>query len=382
MRILHICLSSFYIDNYNYQENALPRVNKEDGHKVRILASTESYLDNAHTGFLEPKEYVTEYGVPIKRLPYVKIGPHSLTIKFRKYPHVYEEIAAFAPDVILCHGLSFWSVLDVIRYKKDHPQVKLYADTHTDAGNSGTNWLSLHVLHLIFYRFLIQKALPYLEKYFYISEEGRLFSVRNYGVPEDIMEFYPLGGTLLPEEEYQVIRTKCRTELGLGKDELLLIHSGKLVSLKRTDELLRAFSSVPKLRARLVVIGSIPDEQKELLSPLMEADSRIIYLGWKAGEELQEYLCACDLYCQPGSESITAQNAICRNCPLLLYPHESYLKDYEWGNVFWVKSEADMVGVFRRLAENPAVLAPMEENSRRCAQKLLDYRILAARLYQ
>lgn len=161
MRILHLCLANFYVDGYNYQENVLPRINHADGHDVRILASTETFVDNVHLGYVEPREYVTEYGVPIKRIPYVKIGNSFITHKIRKYPHVYEEIAAFAPDVIMIHALSFWSLHDVIRYKRTHPKTKLYADTHTAAYNSGTNWLSLHVLHQIFYRHLVQMALPY-----------------------------------------------------------------------------------------------------------------------------------------------------------------------------------------------------------------------------
>ena len=83
MKILHLCLACFYIDNYTYQENILPRINHEDGHDVRILASTETYVDNAHLGYVEPAEYVTEYGVPIKRLPYVKAGNGFVTHKFR-----------------------------------------------------------------------------------------------------------------------------------------------------------------------------------------------------------------------------------------------------------------------------------------------------------
>lgn len=39
MKILHLCLACFYIDGYTYQENILPRINREDGHDVRILAS-------------------------------------------------------------------------------------------------------------------------------------------------------------------------------------------------------------------------------------------------------------------------------------------------------------------------------------------------------
>lgn len=382
MKILHLCLACFYIDNYTYQENILPRINHEDGHDVRILASTETYVDNAHLGYVEPAEYVTEYGVPIKRLPYVKAGNGFVTHKFRAYPHLYEEIAAFAPDVILSHDLSYWSVLDVIRYKKDHPAVKLYADTHTDYNNSGTNWLSLHVLHRIFYCYLTQKALPYLEQYFYISDECRQFSHEVYGIPNEKMEFYPLGGTLLSDGEYAAIRAKRRAELGLGENDRLYIHSGKLDALKRSDELLRAFSAVDDPHAVLAVIGSIPKEREAVLLPLIEADERIRYLGWKSGADLQEYLCAADLYCQPGSQSATMQNALCRYCPVMLYPHPSHTADYDRGEVLWVKTQADMEAVFRSLAAAPAQLAPLRENAERLARELLDYRKLAARLYQ
>lgn len=382
MKILHLCLACFYIDNYTYQENILPRINHEDGHDVRILASTETYVDNAHLGYVEPAEYVTEYGVPIKRLPYVKAGNGFVTHKFRAYPHLYEEIAAFAPDVIFSHDLSYWSVLDVIRYKKAHPAVKLYADTHTAYNNSGTNWLSLHILHRGLYRYLTKKAFPYLEKYFYISDECREFSHEVYDIPNEKMEFYPLGGTLLSDEEYAAVRAKRRTELGLVENDRLYIHSGKLDALKRSDELFRAFSAVDDPHAVLAVIGSIPEDRNSILLPLMEADKRIRYLGWRTGEELQEYLCAADLYCQPGSQSATMQNAVCRYCPVMLYPHPAHTADYDRGEVIWIKTQADMEMVFRSLAADPAQLKPLRENAEKLARELLDYRRLAARLYQ
>lgn len=381
MKILHLCLACFYIDNYTYQENILPRINHEDGHDVRILASTETYVDNAHLGYVEPAEYVTEYGVPIKRLPYVKAGNGFVTHKFRAYPHLYEEIAAFAPDVILSHDLSYWSVLDVIRYKKDHPTVKFYADTHTAYNNSGTNWLSLHILHRGLYRYLTKKAFPYLEKYFYISDECRQFSHEIYDIPNEKMAFYPLGGTLLSDEEYAAVRAKRRAELGLVENDRLYIHSGKLDALKRSDELLRAFSAVEDPHAVLAVIGSIPEDRNSILLPLMEADKRIRYLGWRTGEELQEYLCAADLYCQPGSQSATMQNAVCRYCPVMLYPHPAHTADYDRGEVIWIKTQADMEMVFRSLATDPARLKPLRENAKKIARELLDYRKLAARLY-
>lgn len=382
MKILHLCLANFYIDNYTYQENILSRINHEDGHDVRILASTETFVDNAHLGYVEPSEYVTEYGVPIKRLPYVKVGNSFSTHKFRAYPHLYEEIASFAPDVIFCHELQFWSIWDVIRYKKDHPAVKLYADTHADYYTSGTNWLSLHILHRIFYRRLVRAALPYLEKFFYTTVETRRFAVENYGMPEELMEFYPLGGILPAEEDYQAHRAARRAELGLQPDELLLVHAGKLEPQKKTDSLLRAFAAVPELRARLAVIGSIPEENKAALTALMDADPRVTYLGWKSGEELQEYLCAADLYCQPGKVSAIMQNAVCCRCPVMLYPHPDYVEGYDYGNILWEKNEEEMSQIFRQLASGKVDLPSLQSGSERCAEELLDYRTLAARLYR
>jgi hypothetical protein len=43
MKIVHMCLSCFYIDGYFYQENEIIRQNVDDGHDVVVIASTESY---------------------------------------------------------------------------------------------------------------------------------------------------------------------------------------------------------------------------------------------------------------------------------------------------------------------------------------------------
>lgn len=381
MKILHISLAGFYTENMTYQENILTQYNAKDGHETVIL-SVNFQWEEAQVVKTPVCDRVMEDGVRLIRLKYLNPDSHFTHQKIRRVKGLYPLLEQLAPDVILSHGLCYWSVLDVIRYKKNHPEIKLYADTHTAAYNSGTNWLSLHVLHRVFYRYLTQKALPYLEKYFYITELSRQFSIQNYGVPESLMEFYPLGGTLLTEEEYRAVRTRRRAELGLSENAPLLIHSGKLDALKRTDELLRAFAAVPELDARLAVIGSIPEDRKDLLNSLMEADKRVIYLGWKSGEELEEYLCACDLYCQPGSESATLQNAVCRGCPILSYPHEDYTTDLDYRNFIWVKTVEDMAAAFLRLEENPVLLDSLREGSWRCARELLDYRKLAARLYQ
>lgn len=323
-----------------------------------------------------------EGGIRLIRLPYCDPSPNYYRQKIRRVEGTYHTLEMLHPDVILIHGLQFWSVLDVIRYKKHHPAVKVYADTHADYYTSGTNWLSLHVLHRIFYRYLVQKALPYLERYFYTTNQCQKFSLENYGVPQELTEFYPLGGIQPTEEDYQAYRTARRAELGVKPNELLFLHAGKLEPQKKTDLLLRAFAAVPELKARLVIIGSIPEEMRSALLRQMEADTRVIYLGWKSGAELQEYLCAADLYCQPGKVSAIMQNAVCCRCPVLLHPHPDYVKDYDYGNILWTSTEEELITAFRKLAAGEIDLATMKQNTERCARELLDYRKLAARLYR
>lgn len=381
MKIAHIGLACFFTEGMTYQDNYLSHYNALDGNEVLYVSNAAKYENGAvvSTGYEDKR---LPDGVRLVRLPYVHVLNGFVSDKFRKVKGLYALLEDFSPDVILSHDLCYWSVRDVIRYKKAHPAVRLYADTHAAAYNSGTNWLSLHILHRAFYRYLVRMALPYLEKFFYIGIGEKEFAMEQYGVPESLMEFYPLGGTLLSDEDYAAIRAKRRAELGLDENDRLYIHSGKLDALKRTDELLRAFSAVDDPHAVLAVIGSIPEERKGVLLPLIEADRRIRYLGWKTGAELQEYLCAADLYCQPGSVSATMQNAICRNTPVMSYPHPAYTAALDRGQFFWVRNQADMEHAFTKIKADPDVLPPMSAAARRCAEELLDYRKLAARLYR
>lgn len=381
MRIVFLGFASSFTQGMSYQDNYLCKQTLADGHQVTYLSNPEKFVEGRMVE-TSPEDTVLNDGLHLIRLSYVNCGLRMVTKKVRCFRGVYSILNQEKPNVIFCHNTQYLPVLDVIRYKKAHPEVKIYADTHTDAKNSGTNWLSLHILHRVYYRWLTQKTIPYLEKYFYTTYERKLFSAENYGVPESLMEFYPLGGFIPTEEEYKSARERRRKELCVEPDEVLLVHSGKMDALKRTAELLQAFATVPEFKAKLAIIGSIQESQKETLAKLIEADSRVSYLGWKTADELLEYLCACDLYCEPGSQSATMQNAICCGCAAMLYPHEAYVKGFDYGNIQWVQTREDMVELFRAIARHNVDLDELSQNSWRCARDLLDYRKLAARLYQ
>ena len=80
MRVLHCCLAAFYIDDFGYQENILPKMHKLQGHKVAILASTENYINKTKKGYVNPSSYFTTEGIPITRIPYSNFIPSFLVM--------------------------------------------------------------------------------------------------------------------------------------------------------------------------------------------------------------------------------------------------------------------------------------------------------------
>ena len=71
MKIVHLCLGSFYPDNYSYQENLLPKFHKELGYDVEVIASTQSFDKYGKVCYLSTVgTYQNEYDIKVTRLPY------------------------------------------------------------------------------------------------------------------------------------------------------------------------------------------------------------------------------------------------------------------------------------------------------------------------
>lgn len=382
MRILHLMLSCFYIDDGNYQENILPLLNKEDGHDVKIIASTETFVQNNLLGYTEPRSYTTKDGIPIVRLPYkASIGGNFFSRKIRKYKDLYEQIKDFSPDIIFFHGSAAHAILTAAKYKKKHPNVKLFADSHEDYNNSARNFISKNVLHRHFYKRYLKKALPYIDKVFYITKETKNFLSEFYKVPDSKLDFLPLGGLISDEKVRSDVRKKVRKQLGLSNNDILCVHSGKMDKFKKTADIVNAFTRVPDSRLRLIIIGSMDTDVKAAVEAGINADKRIEYLGWKTKGELLSYLYAGDLYIQPGGQSVTMQNALCAGCTAALYPYESH-KFLLGDNVFYIENEADIENLLVRIVSDNSTLKNMKERSFTLAKNVLDYKKIVKKMYE
>ncbi len=381
MKIVFLGLASYYTPNMSYQDNCFNQVLLEQGHEVCYISNPEAY-SNGRLVDVEPGTFNYSDGLELIRVPYRRILTSTVTKKLRMFYGVDRIIREQKPDIIFCHDACFYPVLDVLRYKLQHPEVKLYVDMHTAYYNSARTWASLNILHKLYYKHFYKRLEPYVERFFYIGTDEERFAREVYKIHKAHMSFLPLGGFCPTEEEYSSLRASAREELSLNDNDILLVHTGKMDQKKKTESLLHAFSSCTVFPGKLVLIGSIPQEMRDVLIPYIESNPRILYLGWKRADELRRYLCACDLYIQPGSVSATMQNAICCRCPIIAFPHEGYLNSFDFGGVAWVRDEKDMKVFFREITAKPWILQKMSRSSELFGRERLDYHTLVRQFVQ
>ncbi|MCF3098779.1 glycosyltransferase [Aeromonas australiensis] len=379
MRVLHCCLSCFYIDGYTYQENMLVRQHVSAGHEVLVVASTETFGEDKQVTYVTPGDYIGTDGAKVVRLPYRRLLPHAVMTKLRMHPGVLGLITDFAPDVIMFHGACGWELLTASKYVRQHPDVKLYVDSHEDFNNSARGPLSMALLYKSFYVPIIRAVKKYVSKFLYITYETKRFCENVYRLDDSELEFFPLGGVVLDDEAYAQKRQAKRAELAVLNEQTLFFQSGKFDEKKKLLESLRTFSKVKAKNARFFIAGSFANSIKSQAEALIAADSRIRFLGWANSDQLLDLLCAADVYVQPGSQSATLQMSIAARCAVIIDnvpSHQDIFRD----NGFLVSDEKELYQALATCAENFEVLCEMSQRSFEFASQKLNYSVLAERL--
>lgn len=380
MKILHLCLSNFYIDGYGYQENMLVAEHVRAGHDVHVLASTETFGSVGKITYLPPGSYMGSDGAIVERLPYRFASIPLLARKVRAYMGLTKRLAEIAPEVIVFHGLCGYSLLEVARYVKKNPQTVLHADSHEDFNNSARTWMSKWVLHFLFYRTIFQLSLPAIRSVSCISKETELFVLNFYGCPAAKAQFLPLGGTVFSDDEYLQRRKAVRAEYQWGDDLRIFVQSGKFDSAKRLLDSLTAFSALPGQNLRLVLAGVFMDDVKDAAEEMVRKDPRIIKLGWLDTQGLTSLLIGADVYVQPGSQSATMQMAVCCRRPVIVadvISHRALIASNGW----LVGSNQSLYDALLSAAQlQQSELESMSVQSAQIAANILDYALQAEKL--
>ncbi|WP_289115748.1 hypothetical protein [uncultured Psychrobacter sp.] len=335
MKIVHLCLASFYIDDASYQENILPRYHKKAGYEVEIIASPDIFDKTGKLIIGEAsKEYYNEDNILVKRLKY-KI--EKTDKKLKRFHGLYESLIKSNPDIIFIHGCQFLDIFNVIKYLETSKKTRVFVDNHADFSNSASNLLSRYILHRVLWKTCAQAILPYTEKFYGVLPSRVDFLHKEYKIPKNKINLLVMGA----DDDYVTSSIEksrfVRDKFDISSDSFLIVTGGKIDSAK--VEVLDLMQSVNELCSdndvKLIVFGSVTPEILNDFNSLLS--SNVIHAGWITPESSYSYFAAADLVVFPGRHSVFWEQVVAQKKPLMvkLWPGTTHIDI--GGNVIFLK---------------------------------------------
>ena len=317
MKILHLCLGNFYIDNFSYQENMLPKFHKKMGMDVEIIANLMSFDKDGNPSSLNKGgSYINEYGIPVTRLNYKK---HIFSKRLRTFEGLYQALSKSGPDIIFIHNCQFIDIQQVAKYAKQKPHVKIYVDNHADFSNSARNFLSKNILHKIIWRYCAHQIEPYTTKFYGVLPARVDFLKDVYKLPHKKVELLVMGADddKVQEVKNPEIRHEIREKHNIDEDDFLIVTGGKIDNFKKQTLLLMdAVRRINRYNVKLIVFGSLIDELKDEINKLSDG-SKVQYIGWVNSDDCYKYFAASDLAVFPGRHSVLWEQAVGTGIPCI-----------------------------------------------------------------
>ena len=318
MKIVHLCLSCFYIDDYSYQENMLPKYHVLQGHDVTVIASLVSFNTKGQLYQL-PEESVktVKEGYKVIRVDYLKPF-YKLNRFIRRYNNTYKLLEAEKPDLIFLHDFSFMDITEVIKYVKKNNSVKVFADCHTDYINSAQTWISKNIFHHFIWRYYGKVLSKYATKFYGVTPLRCDFLRDAYKIDAKKIELLVMGvdDELLEKKNRNLIKRDYAIELGVDATDFIIVTGGKIDQKKNIHLVLEAVINLNRDKVKLIVFGTVAPEMKQIIDEYLLNDN-IIFVGWQNADTILDYFIFADLIVFPGTHSVLWEQAVGVGTPSL-----------------------------------------------------------------
>lgn len=316
-RILHICLGCFYYDKMSYQENMLVKKHIEFGNSVSVVSFCDDMLDGKVIT-RKPGLYYGQFGEPIYRLKTkISRGVNSLNpfARLSNYHTGLKEIIEDVnPNIIFVHGPQTKNVYDIIKYKRKHPDVIVFADNHADVINSkrGNRFLGYILKNIVYGKYA--RDLSKITKIFWGTTPARcVFLEKKYRVKKSKIGFLPTG----VDETKLNDQGKRNGRLLLDKykvpqQDFIIVSGGKFDEYKNIIPLVDSYVDLLKKHKNitLVLFGTLDKQYYDYIE-----NKKIIYLGWLDGTSIINVLMNCDLSVFIGGHSTMWEESIAIGLP-------------------------------------------------------------------
>lgn len=310
MKILHISPLSPYNVGWSYQENLLPKYQKNLGNEITVVVSTFKNTKNGKKDVGE-NDFIVDEGIHVYRKK--RFLGNTFLGKFISYTNVWNIICGFKPDLIMVHSLTTLSIFQAIKYKKKiNNSCVIIQDNHLDENIGRKKYRIITDLLYKYWAFINKFSSKYVSKYYGVTEWRRQFIVDRFGIPENKTDVLIMGADLekIDFKNKKEIRNRIKKDLNI-KDDFIIITGGKIEQNKKTANLMKAVKNLKNVK--LIVFGEVASNyEKEINNSI---NDNVIMLGWKNQQEIYNLFLASDLAIFPGQHSVLWEQACACKIP-------------------------------------------------------------------
>lgn len=316
MKIVQCCFGiEHYIDTWGYQQNLLPLYCSKLGFETVVLASNDTY-----PSYLQPhliNEMKAKGDSYMNGQIRVERGPSYLPrmIHFQVAKNLISILEKESPDIVFFHGSFNLSLKQCVDYKKRHPDVMLYVDNHGDVLNVNSNIFFRFVYFKVFLSLFHHYCEKYVDSYFGVTQSRCDFLKDYIHIDPQKIDLLPIGADVDAASEIKEKRNELRSRYGFAKDDIVLVHGGKLDARKGTADLIGAYREVKKCytNVKLVIFGRIEDP---LILPLIDND--IVVYDWLSRRQTFELFKISNLAIWPIHHTTLIEDCVASNLPYLI----------------------------------------------------------------
>ncbi len=382
MKVVHICLASFFPDNYSYQENMMPKFHKQQGLDVEVIASLKTFDSNGVTTYYKAaRQYINENNILVTRIDYKK--PTKIYKVLRRYIGTLKALERSKPDYLFIHGFQFLDIDQVIKYIRKNPNVIVYVDSHADYSNSATNWLSKNILNGFIWAQCAKKIYPYARKIYGVLPARVDFLHEVYKLPKEKCELLVMGADddMVKDAADPIKMCQLRKKHGIRENDFLIVTGGKIDKFKKQILLLMdAVISMNNSSIKLIVFGSVTPDLKDEVIQRTEG-KRVQFIGWVDSKESYYYFSIADLVVFPGRHSVFWEQVVAQGKPMVCKKWEGTTHIDLGGNVIFLNNDSseEIKEILERLYNTPQELKDMRKVATEKGMKVFSYKDISMR---
>ena len=314
MKILHI--DETFHPAYGYQANPLAKFQQKQGNEVYIATPTKDFLYPVYKDFgddgsgleEQDKQYMDATGVQIIRVP----GKGYIMGRLNYGKEIFEVVDQVKPDVLFVHCVE---TLTAMRFLWKRPDYPMMFDSHMLSMASHNRLAKAYemVYRNVFTRIIKKNG------FYVIRTQDDDYVNSHLGIPEKLTPFISFGTDTILFSPNEEVRNRFRQEHNIGRDDYVVVYTGKLIENKGGKLLAESFRKKFDVPVTLVCVGKPLDDDygREVQKILNESENRIIMFPTQNYLDLAQFYQAADLSIFPKQCSMSFYDAQACGLPVV-----------------------------------------------------------------